>query len=287
MRIITGFKRALDLHSPGRNLDVFPDDVFVVSYPKSGNTWTRFLISNLVHPDEPANFGNINRLVPDPEALPKRVLNQIPRPRLVKSHQYFDPRYQKVVYVVRDPRDVAVSEYHFHRKRRLIPDGYPVDQFVRQFIAGTTTQYASWGENVGSWLVTRHHRPGFLLLRYEDMMQGTVGELAKVASFLGIEASQDRLIQAVERSSKEKMRELEKEQGHLWSSIKDTRQDVPFVRKAMAGGWRSDLPPQSVAQIEAAWSFLILYLGYELASEATKDKTEMRVRELLLGGPVR
>jgi len=111
--------------------------------------------------------------------------------------------------------------------------------------------------------------------------------LAKVASFLGIEASQDRLIQAVERSSKEKMREFEKEQGHLWSSIKDTRQDVPFVRKAMAGGWRSDLPPQSVAQIEAAWSFLILYLGYELASEATKDKTEMRVRELLLGGPVR
>ena len=48
-RLIGGAKRALGLHHPGRNLDVWPDDVFILSYPKSGNTWTRFLIANLVY----------------------------------------------------------------------------------------------------------------------------------------------------------------------------------------------------------------------------------------------
>jgi hypothetical protein len=37
----------------GRNLTVFPDDTFIVSYPRSGNTWTRFWIANLLHPEEP------------------------------------------------------------------------------------------------------------------------------------------------------------------------------------------------------------------------------------------
>jgi hypothetical protein len=49
----------------------------------------------------------------------------MPRPGIIKSHQYFDPRYKRVIYVVRDPRDVALSQFHFHRKRGLIEDSYP------------------------------------------------------------------------------------------------------------------------------------------------------------------
>ena len=96
-RIIVGARQLLELHRPGRNLAVFPGDVFIVSYPKSGNTWTRFLVANLLHPEEPANFANINRIIPDPEALSKRELERMPRPRYIKIHQYFDPRYKKII----------------------------------------------------------------------------------------------------------------------------------------------------------------------------------------------
>lgn len=286
-RLIAGTKLAFGLHHPGRNLVVFPDDTFLVSYPKSGNTWTRFLIANLVYPEKRPDFSNINELIPDPEALSKRHLALMSRPRVLKSHQFFDPRYRQIIYVVRDPRDVALSQFHFHRKRRVIDDDYPVEKFVPRFLSGETSEYGSWAENVASWLATRYSQPGFLLLRYEDMMADTASELAKVASLLNIPATPSRIAHAVEQSSANKMRALESAQTALWSSTKDTRQDVPFVRAAKAGGWRSELPQASVMELERAWGPLMKWLGYELASNPAEHATSARLHESLLGGGLR
>jgi hypothetical protein len=263
-----GIRRALGLHTPGRNLEVFEDDIFLVSYPKSGNTWTRFLIANLLYPDRPADFANINELTPDPEALSVRQLAKIQRPRIIKSHQYFDPRYTRIICIVRDPRDVVLSQLHFQRKRMLISDDFPIEQFVAGFIGGKTSNYGSWGENIGSWLITRGNGPNFLLLRYEDLLESTTMELAKVAEFLHINASAERLTTAAERSSADSMRKLERVGASQWSSTKATRQDIPFVRAARSGGWRTELPENCVAQIEAAWGHLMQYLNYPLVSDA-------------------
>jgi hypothetical protein len=265
-RLIAGTKRAFGLQHPGRNLEVFPDDTFLVSYPKSGNTWTRFLVANLVYPASHPDFSNINELIPDPEALSKRHLKSLRRPRILKSHQYFDPRYQKVIYIVRDPRDVMLSEYHFQIKRRLIGEEFPLVEFVTQFLRGQQDHpHGSWFENVSSWFFTRGNHPGFLLVRYEDLLSQPVLEMARIAGFLGVRADSALLAHAIEQSSAERMRELEKKQAHLWSSTKDTRLDKPFVRKAKAGGWRTELPQECVALIEAAWGRLMTDLGYELS----------------------
>ena len=48
-----------------RNVAVYADDTFIVSYPRSGNTWTRFLIANLLHPEVEVGFANIDSFVPD------------------------------------------------------------------------------------------------------------------------------------------------------------------------------------------------------------------------------
>src|SRR5437870_7388500 len=106
----------------GRRLTVFPDDVFLVSYPRSGNTWTRFLIGNLLDQEDPITFANIESRIPEIYFFPDKVLRRLPRRRILKSHEYFDHRYKRVVYIVRDPRDVATSMYHYSIKRRNIPD---------------------------------------------------------------------------------------------------------------------------------------------------------------------
>ena len=262
--IIDEAKRAFGLHCPGRNLAVFPDDTFLVSFPKSGNTWGRFLIANLVHPEGKIDFSSVNRAIPGIEVTRNRDLLKTPRPRIIKSHQYFDPRYPKVIYIVRDPRDVAISQYHFHRKRHVIGDQFPLPEFIDRFIAGKTSYYASWGEHVSSWISTRHGRPGFLLLRYEDMVADTARELTRVAAFLGVEPDPTRITQAVERSSVDRMRELEKKQAQQFTSTKNTRQDIPFVRAAKAGDWRTNLPEDCATKIEEAWEPLIKWLGYDL-----------------------
>ncbi|MGC9988252.1 MAG: sulfotransferase domain-containing protein [Terriglobales bacterium] len=265
-RLIAGGKQLLGLHYPGRNLRIFPDDVFLVSYPKSGNTWTRFLIANLVYPEKHPDFANINELIPDPEGISKRHLDQLPRPRYLKSHQYFDPRYPKIIHIVRDPRDVVLSEYYFDIKRRAIPDDFPLDKFVSRFVSGELNHpYGTWAENTATWFYTRGQSPRLLLVTYEALQSEGARQMAKIAEFIGVPADPARIAFALEQSSADRMRELEKKQGHLWSSTKQTRQDKPFVRSAKAGGWKNELSESSVAEIESAWGRLMREIGYELA----------------------
>lgn len=97
--IKTVVKYFLGIDIAGRNFAVYPDDTFVVSYPRSGNTWTRFLIANLVHPDEEVSFANIEKLIPDTSSQSNRALKATPRPRIIKTHEYFDHRYPKTIYI--------------------------------------------------------------------------------------------------------------------------------------------------------------------------------------------
>ncbi len=261
-------KYMLGIDRAERNFAVYPDDTFVVSYPRSGNTWTRFLIANLVHPEKDVSFRNIEKLIPDTSSQSNRALKATPRPRIIKSHEYFDHRYGKVIYIVRDPRDVALSYYDFQRKYRQIEDGYSLERYVDDFVSGKliSVGWGTWGENVASWLFTRCKRREFLLLRYEDMIKDTSHELTRIAEFLHIEAEPERLRKTIERSSANRMRELEKVESDAWIATKNRRKDIPFVRVAKSGGWRTSLPESCVQQIEAAWGDLMTTLGYELVT---------------------
>ncbi|MGH9643316.1 MAG: sulfotransferase domain-containing protein, partial [Terriglobales bacterium] len=247
-----------------RDITIFPDDVFLTSYPRSGNTWTRFLVGNLVHTEEAVTFLNVERLVADMYKHGDHYLRGLQRPRILKSHEVFDPRYKRVIYIVRDPRDCAVSNFHWEMKQRSFHDQLPIQDFLPPWIEGKIwDRLGNWGDHVTSWLSTRSGREGFVLLRYEDMIEDPARELMKVSKLLGIEPSIERCRRAAELSSADRMRKLEEKQGDKWVQTRFTRQDKPFVRKASSGGWRAVLPPESVAQIEAAWGHVMIQVGYQ------------------------
>jgi hypothetical protein len=282
--LLVAAKHALKLHTPGRTLLIRPTDVFLVSFPKSGNTWTRFLLANLIHPEEAATFANIHRLIPDPSGTSKRDLDGMADPRIIKSHESFDPRYPRVIYIVRDPRDVVLSQYHYHRKLKRIADDAPLENFVTRFLAGETCPHGLWGENVLTWLATREGDPRFLMLRYEDMVADTPRELQKVVAFMGMTISPQQIAHAVELSSAARMRKMEATQTDDCGLTKGSRKDLSFVRAAGSGGWRSELPASEVARLEAAWGPVMRHVGYELSSREGAETGDSEFLGVLSSG---
>lgn len=270
-------RAALGTNPAGRRLTVLPDDIFIVSYPRSGNTWARFLIGNLLYPESPVTFANVESIVPEIYFLTNKKLLQMGRPRLMKSHEYFDPRYKRVIYFVRDPRDVAVSMYHYSRKRRNIPDTLPIEEFIPGFVNGEfLVDFATWGEHVQSWYATRKGQTGFLCIKYEEVLTRPEQELTKIAAALAIDATPEKISHAVELSSARQMQSLEKQQSANWKLTSVTRQDIPFVREAKAGGWKGNLSAPAVQAIENAWGPVMKMLGYQLLTEANPERELVR-----------
>ena len=81
------------------------------------------------------------------------------------------------------------------------------------------------------------------------------------------------------------MRKLEKSQAMQWSSTRETRQDIPFVRAAKSGGWHTELPEPAVAQLEEHWGKLMVYLGYELRFPEKDASYDSRFIETVSNGP--
>jgi len=255
-------KSTLGRDRPGRSAAVRPDDVFIVSYPRSGNTWMRFLVGNLVYPEEPITFSNLEQKVPDIYQNSEWFLTRMPDPRVLKSHEVLDPRYGAVIYLVRDPREVCVSYYHYHLKYRKIEDGYPIDEFTQRFVSGDLDPHGPWGDHVGSWLEAELGPERFKLIRYEDLAAKTYSTTVEVALFLGIGASPTRLQTIIEQSSFSSLHALETQQAHLWKMTKRSRKDIPFIRAGQIESWKDQLPIDSAKLIEAEWPQQMRQLGY-------------------------
>ncbi|MEY8849453.1 sulfotransferase domain-containing protein [Psychroserpens sp. XS_ASV72] len=256
----TEVRKFLENRKIGRNIDVIESDVYLVSYPKSGNTWLRFLIGNIISDD--FNFTNMNSLIPDIYKIRNKDLKKFESPRILKSHEYFDPRYKKVVYIVRDPRSVCVSYYEYLKKMNKIKDNLSMDVFVDNYIKGNYDPYGSWKENVGSWMGSCKDSDKFLLVRYEDLKEDTSKHLRNILNFMNIDYTEEKLSCAIEKSSFKKMRANEIENKKQIKALKNSRQNMHFVRKGETNEWMKTLSQENQNKICEAFESTLKDLGY-------------------------
>ncbi len=201
------------------------DDIFLVSYPRSGNTWMRFLIGNYLSGGK-IDFLNVSSFMPDMHYQAEEIGKITSRPRIIKSHLPFCPEFKNVICLVRNGKDVAVSYFHFHRRMKLIPESCTFGEFLRKFNGGEV-EFGKWGTHVDSWLDKGPAR--FLFVRYEDLKTNPVGELIKICVFAKIEVDLARIKFAVDASKFESMSKLDVEQPRRGIQPKEKNQ--LFVRE--------------------------------------------------------
>ncbi len=264
MRLMGQLRKLLRLSPAGRSVTVLPEDTFLVSYPRSGNTWARFLIGNIISGSQ-VDFVSVEDTMPSIYiSTDRELLLQRARPRILKSHEPYDSRYPKVLYLVRDGRNVAVSFYYYLLKSMQIKP-MSFQDFLPLFCRGEITSgYLSWGENVSSWITNAEKVPnGFLLVRYEDLWESTPEEMKKILAFLEIKRTEKEIFDAVKLCSIANMRRLEKEGEDKVSYLKSTDKSLRFVRSGGTQGWKEIMTDQDKKLFNEYYGDLIISLGYE------------------------
>ena len=172
------------------------------------------------------NEHNINQLVPDiynGKAGRDKVgpdLASFERPRIMKSHASYENRYPRVVYLIRDGRDVAVSYYNYYQTIKGYGDSF--DTFLKQFLQGKDIGFGSWQDHVRSWL-SREHTIPFLILKYEQLHENPNETLGRLAAFLHLDTDETRSQDALQKCTFE-------------SYVKDVKQNSPFSKQGYRGG---------------------------------------------------
>ncbi len=193
-----------------RHLGLRPADAMVVSYPKSGSTWLRFLLAQALSGQE-ADYASIRERIA-PVGRHRAATALLPSGgRLLRTHEPLTPYRgrpgQPVVYLLRDARDVCVSYYN-HRRRQGEDCAFEV--FAERFLAGSVDGVGSWPAHVRSSRAFEGRGISPLLrLRYEDLRSDPEARLTDVLAFLGVESTGLDLAKVVAANTREQMRAKE------------------------------------------------------------------------------
>jgi hypothetical protein len=214
------------------------DDLYLVAFPKSGVTWLVYLMAN-IHlkmsgSNQQATFYNIYDFIPDIDqnrCLKENILS-FPGHRVIKSHSEYNPLYKKIIYLLRDPRDVMVSYYYYLKNLGLF--NHDLTNLIHSPIYGIE----AWCRHVQGWVEKTPASNSIDFTRYEDIKSAPLKVLTRIYTLLGHEVPQAVLEQAIELSSFENMKKLEAYSNYGG----DFRfPGFEFVRKGTAGGYRTEI----------------------------------------------
>ncbi|MGH7037821.1 MAG: sulfotransferase domain-containing protein [Stellaceae bacterium] len=210
--------------------------IWLASYPRSGNTWLRFLLYNL-HQGAPFASHQVDKLIPSFHRGVAAEHFAGDRPTIVKTHLCYRPDMPLdectagAIYIYRHPMAVMASNVRY--VMRLVP----YEEFSlaarRALVTRIVTEYTdhlglvgwhkngygSWDGNIRSWIAGPRKFP-VLVVRYESLTRDPLAEITRICDFLGLAVSaEDRLV-AVKNASEETLKAMEElEVRHGWPGL--------------------------------------------------------------------
>ncbi len=242
------------------SLSLEPTDVWVVTYPKAGTTWTQNIIK-LLRNNGKKDGVQLAQSVPWIEANSDKNIIRVDlvttsRPRAFKSHLPYDvlpsgkPHTTpcKYIYIARNPKDVVVS-FFFHYTRFPIKKGTVLefDLFFRNFVYANL-QFGDFFEHVLGWWAHRNE-DNILFLMFEDLKKDPRSAVSRIAQFIGANVSESVIDKVVAETS---FKSMSKDDTANYSMIDKFANPgaTPFMRKGEVGDWRNHLSPEQSAEID-------------------------------------
>ncbi|XP_074539189.1 amine sulfotransferase-like [Halichoeres trimaculatus] len=238
------------------DLEIRDSDVFVITYPKSGTIWMQQILLLIEAGGDVTSISQVEKngdLVPWIEVKGSReAFIKAPSPRLSVSHllSEFLPaalsrKKGKVIYVARNPKDVLVSYFHFHKLANMLETPKDFDDFFEKFLTDRVFG-GSWFKHVKTWYSHREDM-NMLFITYEEMIQDLSSVVKRICSFLGKDLTEEQLTNVVKHSTFKNMKKIPQASYEQVSVDLLNHSKGMFMRKGTIGDWKNHF---TVAQSE-------------------------------------
>jgi hypothetical protein len=245
-----------------------PSDTFTASYPRSGSTWLRFILAEILA-GQSSGFKGVNLLSPDVGEHSGALALLPGNGRLIKTHELYRPPYKKAIYLARDPRDVLFSEYAYESALGVIDGNF--DKFLEAFLRKGVNPFGMWTDHVNTWLdAADSGRCELHVIRFEDMRRDTERCLKQTMDFLNFPVAQGAIRKAIESNSLEQMKAKEKITPQKASA------KGRFIGSGSVAGWKEKLNVSQLQLIDRYAGQTMSRLGYALSVELSKSLAEVQ-----------
>lgn len=237
-------------------------DVFVATYVKSGTNWAMQICQQLAHRGA-AEFDHIHDLVPWPDNVDGRPI-KLDDPvswrdsptglRVIKTHleEAYVPRSDAARYVVvlRDPKEILVSSYHFLAPLLGVADTLDPADWLDLFLSSRETGVEAWVSHTLGWW-DRRRAPEVLVLFFADMTRDLPGAVDRIAAQLGVTLSSDERAAVIERSGIGWMRANNDKFAPVPMPFVQPTHLPDMVRRGASGGSTELYTPEQLARVDA------------------------------------
>ncbi|KAF6714419.1 Sulfotransferase family cytosolic 2B member 1 [Oryzias melastigma] len=223
------------------------DDVIAVTYPKSGTTWMQEILplvlngGDLTPIQSTVNWDRVPWLE---ETRLAEVVDKMTSPRAMVSHfpynlmpSSFHSSKAKVIYVMRNPKDILVSSFYFHQMAAFLENPGTFDEFIDKFLEGRVL-FGKWADHVKSWKLAKI-ADRILFLTYEEMVQDLPAAIRRMSDFLCRNHSEDAIQKIAEHCTFKSMKANTMSNFSLVPKQYMDSDKSPFLRKGVAGDWKN------------------------------------------------
>ena len=273
--------------------------IWLSSYPKSGNTWVRLFLDNLLSPNKEFNindnvigqfplrshFLNLSDNIDNQDEFAKNCIKAQQKVNLentlkiFKTHNAFwnwrggehtftdEINTLGVIYIVRDPRNIITSVLNYFHKKNY----YDALEFMKEnkilggneAEIGVPTIIGSWSNHYNSW---KKFKKNFLIIKYENLIKNPFEEFSKIISYLesitDLKFENKNVLKAIEECTFDNVSNQEDKFGFNDNSKRNKELNKKFFNLGPKNKWQNILNKKIVKEIEEVFKTEMKELGY-------------------------